>query len=198
MKLLIAIPTRDQMPFQFVESLTKLIRGLDGIDFDVEFKGGTLVYVGRDKLAQKAITGGYSHILWLDSDMVFTEDLFDDLYDNGKDIITGIAHSRREPFPSCVFSEIYPGVCRFEGKYPSEPFKIAGCGMACCLMKVDVLKAIWERHNTCFFPTASLGEDLAFCQRATEGGWEIWADPHVRVGHVGQVVIYPEERLYHA
>ena len=100
MKLLIAIPTNDQMPFQFVESLTKLIRRLDadGIDYDVAFQGGTLVHVGRDKLALKAITGGYSHILWLDSDMVFTEDLLSDLMDARKDFVTGIAHARREPY----------------------------------------------------------------------------------------------------
>ena len=50
MKLLIAIPTYDYMHFQFVECLTKLIRRLDedGIDFEVVYQGGTLVYVGRD------------------------------------------------------------------------------------------------------------------------------------------------------
>lgn len=187
------------MPFQFVESLTKLVRRLeaDGIDFDVEFKGGTLVYVGRDNLAKRAISDDYSHILWLDADMVFNEDLFDDLLDNGKDIVTGIAHSRRAPYPSCIFTEIYPTATVFSGEYPTEAFKIAGCGMACCLMKVDVLRAIWERHDTCFFPTTKLGEDLAFCQRATEGGWEIWADPFVKVGHVGQMVIYPEYQEFY-
>lgn len=78
MKLLIAIPTTDQMPFQFVESLTKLIRRLDAdnVAYDLVFQGGTLVYVGRDKLSLKAISGDYSHVLWLDSDMVFTEDLY--------------------------------------------------------------------------------------------------------------------------
>ena len=67
MKLLIAIPTNDQMPVQFVESLTKLVRKLeaDEIDFEVTFQTGTLVYVGRDKLSLKAMSGGFSHVLWL-------------------------------------------------------------------------------------------------------------------------------------
>ena len=44
MKLLIAIPTTDQMPFQFVESLTKLIRRLDADDvaYDLVFQSGTI------------------------------------------------------------------------------------------------------------------------------------------------------------
>lgn len=194
MKLLIAIPTNDQMPFQFVESLTKLIRRLDtdGIDYEVAFQSGTLVYVGRDKLSLKAITGEYSHVLWLDSDMVFTEDLLEDLMDSGKEFVTGIAHSRRAPYPSCLFTEIYPGISRFEGDYPQEPFKVAGCGMACVLMSVDVIQDVWSHHSTAFFPSRELGEDLAFCHRAAELGHEIWADPHVQVGHVGHLVIYPE------
>ena len=57
MKLLIAIPTYDYMHFLFVECLTKLIRRLDseGVDYDVIYQGGTLVYVGRDRLARIAI-----------------------------------------------------------------------------------------------------------------------------------------------
>ena len=57
MRLLIAIPTYDYMHYQFVECLTKLIRKLDEdeIDYQLAYQGGTLVYVGRDKLAKRAI-----------------------------------------------------------------------------------------------------------------------------------------------
>lgn len=196
MKLLLAIPTRDNMPYQFVESLTNLIRRLDAdkTEYDVEFKGGTLVYVGRDKLAEKAISDGYSHVMWLDSDMVFNEDIVSDLMDSRKDFITGIAHSRRYPHPSCIFTDMKPIPQTFKGEYPGDVFRIAGCGMACALMKVEVLKAVRMAHGTCFFPTQALGEDLAFCKRVTDCGYEIWADPHVQVGHVGQSVIYPTEQ----
>ena len=194
MKLLIAIPTSDQMPFQFVESLTGLIRRLDTdkVSYDVEFKSGTLVHVGRDKLALKAISSNYTHVLWLDSDMVFTDDLFDELMDSGKDFVTGIAHGRREPYASCLFTEIFPNVKRFDDTYPNRLFKVAGCGMACVLMSVEVLRSVWAHHSTAFFPTRDLGEDLAFCQRSSELGFEIWANPFVRVGHVGHMVIYPD------
>ena len=194
MKLLIAIPTTDQMPFQFVESLTKLIRRLDAdnVAYDLVFQGGTLVYVGRDKLSLKAISGDYSHVLWLDSDMVFTEDLFDDLMDSGKDFVTGIAHARREPYPSCIFTEIFPNVSKWKGEYPDKAFKIAGCGMACVLISVEIIRAVWAHHSTAFFPTREFGEDIAFCKRAQDLGYEIYAEPSVKVGHLGHIVIYPE------
>ena len=196
MKLLIAIPTNDQMPFQFVESLTGLIKRLDadGIDYDIAFQGGTLVYVGRDKLALKAMSKDYTHVLWLDSDMVFTDDLFDDLYDTGKKFVTGIAHARREPYLSCIFTELYPAIKRCDGEYPSDTFKIAGCGMACVLMTVDIIKDVWKHHGTAFFPDRDFGEDLSFCKRAQDLGHEIWAEPSVKLGHLGHMVIYPEYR----
>lgn len=194
MKLLIAIPTSDQMPYQFVESLTKLIRRLDedGIKYDVAFQSGTLVHVGRDKLSLKAISGDYSEVLWLDSDMVFTADLYDELRGSGKAFVTGIAHGRREPFASCIFNEIYPGIDRWHGEYPDVTFKIAGCGMACVLIQTDIIRDVWAHHSTAFFPTRELGEDLAFCKRATDLGYEIWANPRVQLGHVGHMVIYPD------
>lgn len=196
MKLLIALPTTDYMHYQFVECLTKLIKRLDAdeIDYEIGFQGSTLVYVGRDRLARKAFTENFTHMLWLDTDMIFTENLLDDLMFSGKPFVTGIAHGRRAPHASCLFTEIFPGCNRWEGEYPSQPFKIAGCGMACVLIEVSIIKDVWEHHGTCFFPERELGEDLAFCKRAANLKHEIWAEPTVRLGHIGHITIYPEYR----
>ena len=195
MKLLIAVPTYDYMHFQFVECLTKLIRRLDEdeVDYEIAFQGGTLVYVGRDKLARRAIDGGFSHVLWLDSDMIFTEDLLDDLMYSGKPFVTGIAHGRRPPHVSCIFRKIWPMIDRWEGhEYPHEAFKIGGCGFACVLIKTEIIKAVFDKNGTAFFPMRELGEDLAFCKRAADLGFEIWAEPSVWMGHIGHITVYPE------
>jgi len=195
MKLMIAIPTHDYMHMDFVKSLIGLCRKLDeeGIEYDVKVHGATLVYYGRDALAHAAIEGDYTDVLWLDADMVFQDTLVEDLQFSGMPFVSGIAHGRRPPHQSCLFTEIYPSVSRFT-EYPSNTFKVAGCGFGCVLMKTEILKKVWNRHGTCFFPTRELGEDLAFCQRATEGGVEIWAEPSVRLGHIGHIAIYPEYR----
>ena len=194
MKLLIAIPTLDYIHVEFMKCLLKLTEQLndEGIPYEVKVVSGTLVYLAREEIVSYALGYEFTHVLWLDSDMVFTEDLFDNLLDCGKEFVTGIAHSRRAPYPSCLFTEIYPGVRRFEGEYPTEPFKVAGCGMACVLMEVEVLRDVWAHHSTAFFPERELGEDIAFCKRAQDLGHEIWAEPHVQVGHVGHFVVYPE------
>ena len=193
MKLLIAIPAFDNIPTKFVECLTALVQRLDrdGVNVDVKFLTGTLVYAARDKLAIHAIMNSYTHVLWLDSDMVFDDELLYDLQFSHKDFVSGIARSRRPPYVSCLFSDL-PTIQRIDD-YPRDTFRVAGCGFACVLIKTEILSAVRERYHTCFLPSADLGEDLAFCKRASELGYPIWAEPAVKIGHIGQIVIYPDD-----
>lgn len=192
MKLLICVPTNDYIHYRFVDCLQKLIRRLDAdeVKYDVKLLGGTLVYVARDKLAAMAISGGYTHTLWLDADMTFSDELVDDFLFSRRKFITGICYSRRSPYVSCIFKEIWPGVERFDDDIPeSGIFRIGGCGMACVMIETEVLQAVKDKFGTCFFPMRELGEDLAFCKRATECGYHIYADASVKPGHIGQIEV---------
>ena len=108
MKLLIGIPSLDFQHVDFVKSLTALIVRLkdDSIDFDVQIEAGTLVHVARDKIACKAINEHYTHVLWFDADMVFTDDVLDSLMFCGKQFVSGICHSRRKGYHSCLFKNL--------------------------------------------------------------------------------------------
>lgn len=195
MRLLVGIPSTDFLHVEFVKSLTNLILRLkkDKVDFTVHFESGTLVYVARDNIACKAINEGYTHVLWLDSDMVFTDDFFDTLTFCGKPFVCGIFQSRRKGYHSALFKNLdINNLERFE-EYPSQPFRIAGCGFAGVLIETEVLKAVMQKHGTCFLPLKMYGEDLAFCLRASQMGYEIWADPTAVMGHVGHITIYPED-----
>ena len=193
MKLLIAVPAHDQIHTRFVESLVGLLQRLhaDGVTADVKFIAGTLVYVARDRLAAHAVQNGYTHVLWLDADMVFDDELLYDLQFAHKDFVSGIAVSRRSPYVGCLFSDL-SRIQRVE-RIPNDTFRVQGCGFACVLIKTDILRAVREKYNTCFLPTSDLGEDLAFCRRATDCGFSIWAEPGAKVGHIGQLVIYPDD-----
>ena len=195
-KLLVAIPTTDYMHFEFVRSLTALVEWLkdSGIDYEVRFKGLSLVYAARDNLTCYAINNDFTDVLWLDSDMVFEPNILEDLQFCGKPFVTGVAHSRRPPYVSCTFTDIALNSITRVGDYPQEPFRIAGCGFACVLIKTEILKHVLETYKTCFLPMPAYGEDVAFCKRATDLGYEIWCEPTVRLGHIGHITIYPEMR----
>ena len=195
MKLLIAVPTLDYVHVTFMEKLLALAKLLTkrGVDYEIKIKSGTLVYLAREELTAYALSEGFTHVLWLDSDMVFEEEVVDDLFDTGKDFVCGIFHARRPGHQSCIFKSLKPPERYRYDEYPFETFRIKGCGMACTLVKTDILLAVKREYGCCFTPDFSLGEDLAFCHRANEMGFEIWCEPTVRVGHIGHLTIYPED-----
>lgn len=197
MKLLIAIPTMDTVPVQFMQSLIRLTQKLsaDGVDYTVAIESGTLVYMARDRLAGRAVNQGFSHVLWLDSDMVFEPELLEDLQFSGKDFVTGIAHGRRKPFGSCLFKNIDLNHLELWtlDEYPNDTFEVAGCGMACCLMTTEVVKQVMIANGTAFTPLPQYGEDISFCKRAAALGFKIYAEPTVRLGHVAHLAIWPDD-----
>lgn len=196
MKLLIAIPAMDFICTEFVKSLLRLTDKLkdDGVDFETRIEAGTLVYFARDKLARYAMNNGFTHVLWLDSDMVFEPEILEDLQFSGKSFVSGIAHGRRKPYMSCLFKSYSPEVIRWEYKdYPHNTFEVAACGMAVTLVETKILSDVIMKYNTAFTPTEYFGEDVAFCDRARSFGYKVYAEPAVRVGHVGHITIYPED-----
>ena len=191
-RLLIAIPTNDYVHADFVVSLSKLQSELSRrhVAYDVEIIAGTLVYYARNRLANKAINEHYTHVLWLDSDMVFNEQVVDDLMEVGKDMVCGAFVSRRPPYGPCVYTSIEKNHVTQVKDWGLNPFRVDGCGFATVLTSVDLLQAVTQKFGTCFQPTDYYGEDLAFCWRAKQLGYEIWCEPTVRVGHIAHVPVY--------
>lgn len=192
MKLLIAIPTVDYIHHLFAESLNKLTRKLDvdGIDYDVKFQSGTLIYLERDALVKYAVQNKFTHMLWLDADMVFSDDILDKFMKDYKPFVSCIYVSRHRNKNSVLFDDLLWS--HRITKYPEELFRIEGCGFGCVLMETKIPQAIMDEHGTCFIPSARYGEDLAFCEKVLKHGYEMWANPNVIVGHIGNTIYYPD------
>ena len=196
-RLLIAVPCMDYVHTDFLKSLVGLQGHLqrEGINHHVEIVAGTLIYFARDKLAGKAINEGFTHLLFLDSDMVFDENIVETLTFCGKDFVCGAFQARRPPYGKCVYSSLKP-LTKVEN-WGMEPFRVKGCGMACTMIGAEILKEVQSKYGTCFSPMiidgTKYGEDLAFCVRANDIGAEIWCEPTARCGHIAHVPIWPGE-----
>ena len=195
MRLLIAIPTTDYIHADFVKSLLALTAELSRkkIEYTVGIQTGTLVYIARDKLANKAVNEKYTHVLWLDSDMVFNEQIVDDLLFCGKEMVCGAFVSRRPPYGACVYSSIKKNQVEKIKEFGTKPFRVDGCGFACVLVTTELIQAVQLKFGTAFQPTDYYGEDLAFCWRAGQLGREIWCEPTARCGHITHVPVWPGE-----
>ena len=197
MKLMIAVPSTDYMHANFVQSLCNLQAELSRkrISHTVEIQAGTLVYYARIKLANKAINEGYSHVLWLDSDMVFSENIVEDLMDCEKEMVCGAFVSRRPPYGPCVYTSIRQNDIQKVKDFGITPFRVDGCGFACVLTTTELLQAVNQKYGTTFMPTDDYGEDLAFCWRVKGIGREIWCEPTVRPGHITHLPVYAGEGI---
>lgn len=198
-KLLVAVPCYESMRPEFAQSLVALMAKMteDRVPYEVKILPGTLVYMARDALARHAVNNGFSHVLWLDADMVFEPTILDDLTISGKtdQILCGRFVSRHNPYLPTIFKRLEPNADRFdEDHIPDDTFRIGACGFACVLTPAQALGDVMNSNGgKCFLLTPKASEDLAFCQRAEGLGYEIWCEPTARVGHVGAVTIWPED-----
>ena len=195
MRLLIAIPSTDYMHADFVKSLCGLTTELSRkrVAYDIGLQTGTLVYIARNRLANKAVNENFTHVLWFDSDMVFNPTILDDLMFCGKEMVCGAFVSRRPPYGSCVYSSIKKDQIEKVKDFGTKPFRVDGCGFACVLTTTELIQAVQQKFGTAFQPTDYYGEDLAFCWRVGQIGREIWCEPTARCGHIAHVPIWPGE-----
>ena len=207
MKLMIAVPALDYVHADCVRCLMGLVGRLSaaGIAHEVQFKTGTLVYLAREALTARAIQGTYTHVLWLDADMVFEETIAEKLLESGREFVTGFYCQRRPPFASCAFTRLVPRVERLEGagtesgadgwagEDPGRLVRIAGCGFGCALTRVEMLDDVYRHYGKAFTPSEQFGEDLMFCVRAQDRGYELWCDTSVRCGHIGHLIVRPDD-----
>ena len=199
MKLLVAVPTTDYVHAEFMKCLEKLTIRLakDRTDFDVEIVGGTLVYIARNRLAQHAVNEGFTHVLWLDSDMTFEPQIAEDLMWCDADMVCGAFVMRRPQWGPCVYSDIRrTGTTKKVREFGKEPFRVAGSGFAAVMTKTELLKKVYEKFGTYFRPMEHLAEDLAFCWRANRVGAKIMCEPTVRPGHIAQIPVYAGDDLF--
>ena len=198
MKIFIAIPTMESVPVQFLGSMLQLKR----TDYEIKFgiETGSLVYNARNNLARQAVAAECDWVLWLDSDMVFDPELLDRMLtvckENDIDFLTALCFRRKPPYTPCIFDVLEQ---RKDGKgarytaflsVPEGRFKVGGCGFAGVLMSTDVLISVAARFGGQMFdPMYGFGEDVAFCWRARQCGYDIWCDSSIEMGHVGQCVV---------
>ena len=132
---------------------------------------GTLVHKARNKLVESSIDGfkEATHILFIDDDMVFTNDDLDKLLDSGKDFIGSVCVEKSPPFHPCLvpLKKDWSSLKKlWESK---KPMKVDSIGMGFTLVKVDLLKDLLKKNKQLFYfeRNSDFGEDYNFCLQAT-------------------------------
>lgn len=194
-KILICVPSMDYVAAGFAQSLAMLQKG--GNETAIMFQVGSLVYEARNKLAKKAIELETDYTMWFDSDMVFEPDTMVRLLEHNKPFISGAYFRRSPPYSLVAFEEVDAENRKWKDlALPSEVTKCGGVGFGCVLVKTEVLFNVAAKYGEWFEPMNNFGEDLSFCYRARQCGYDLYIDPSITCGHIGHITI--NESFYKA
>lgn len=154
----------------------------------------------RDHIVAKALIhpAGYTHVLFLDADMVWPTDVLTRMlahYDNG--IVSGLYHLKGGDYAPVAMgngtraAESGVTVYTHDRSYREtgavlRPQEVVGMG--CALIPLAVFRAIgprpWFQYEVDDQGWPAVSEDVPFCRKARDAGYAIWLDPTIKCGHV--------------
>lgn len=147
---------------------------------------GVLIPQLREGSAKAVLETGASHILFIDSDMMFPRDTIKMLLSRDRDII-GANYIQRTDQTKWT-AQINNNSVISTGQKGVQEVDIIGMGV--CLIKTDVFRKIKQPwFNTPFENGSYLGEDAYFCREAQKNGFKIYVDHDLsqQVHHIGEI-----------
>lgn len=197
MKVHIAIPSLDMVPLQFALSLAAMVQTVawdkkmrKEIAISIGHQQGSLIMDARNALVAQAQEIGASHILFLDSDMVFPVTTLSILASHHKPIVAA-SYVKRYPPHEMLGTPAKP--------YNPQSGPLAEMitiPLGCALIKLDVFTKL-PRPYFAYIQGAdkatTISEDTYFCNLARSAGFTIHLDPELtrHIGHVGSKVFKP-------
>jgi hypothetical protein len=193
----IAIPANDAARYTFfAASLTSLVHPPNTA---VRWAFGSDRIRGRNNLVRESLELGSEWLWFLDDDHAFPPwmlmrllnwfDTRDDV-----DIVSPIYLQRMMPFAPVVYThqdEKGDYVPLFLPDYPTsfdDPLvKVHAAGTGGMLIRTSVFEMMPEP----WFEHGHASEDLIFCEKARDLGYDIWCDLSSWLGHITTTVIWP-------
>jgi len=211
----IAIPIAQMVEPKTLQSMMALVNYSATHGIDIKHIGITeraLIDDARNVLADTFLKSPTEWMFWMDSDMVFDPDTIVKLFNVAEakkaKMVTGIYYQRKGMNYPCLWSRgdelegrdektglgspksstnKYVGTFAFPHKDKKEPFKVHAAGFGCVLVHRSVFEVLprpWFK-----FIKGTCSEDFYFFVNAHEMGFELWAEPTINLGHIGDAPV---------
>lgn len=127
-----------------------------------------------------------THILFLDSDILPRKAAFEKLLKMDKDIVMGVYNIAQNGYLKWSVSREEPYELLGLEELPRNPFKIKSGGFGVTLIKYEVFETLeWPYWKNVYVPgNIQTGEDIYFCRKVIEAGYDIWCEPVVKCSHI--------------
>lgn len=197
-----------QVPAPMVASLLQLHKPEPCAFMIVERQ---MIEIARNGIVMEALKNNCTHVLMVDDDNPIPADTLEKFMEDDKDIVIAPILSRNPNkngiHDLCAFyMKEVDGVKLYENieQFRDDGYlhKIDGGGTGCILIKIEVLQKlnsiykerIFERTRDVFpkpitvdgkeYTERTMSEDVQFCERAIENGFEVWLDSRIKPLHI--------------
>lgn len=199
LKITIGLPSNGFIRVETALSVVVSVTSSPNCLFKLEAPVGCYIHQLRKHIATEAIKCGSSHLMFIDSDMVFPSDGIAKLLHHNKPIIGADYNYKFLPKRSITKLDPdklnpahiqddpdFPGNKLIGANRPKEPFEVRAVGTGFMLIQTWVFEKIpqpwfWFEHRD----NEMVGEDTYFCDRARENGISVWCDPTIPIEHIG-------------
>jgi hypothetical protein len=198
-----------QVTTEFAVSLARTVKVMQ-CPIRLDYEGSCYVHRNRNVLLDRALKGDSTHLMFVDTDIVFPPDGIMRLLAQQKPIIGGAYNLKRDFDDGArrrttvkALPEMLNGRPHSEWVLPRDkPFECAGLPTGFMLIELDVLRNLpvqpdfggdregapdkgprnwFDFGNYAGF----VGEDIYFCDFVRNQGVPIWCDPTIKLGHIG-------------
>jgi hypothetical protein len=221
-KVYIGIPIMFWVDPNFMLSLMRLPQDMQMLGLYGELKphiGDSAVGRARNSLTRKFLESDCTHLLMIDSDLVFSAQQVQRIMSYDEPIVAGLYYKKQEGEPQPVINACENPIMQDNGLYQ---VKYAGTGF------LRIAREVFERMIDVYgdeigysldhapeiteydfwqmgvykYPTGKkrwLSEDWYWCQRATDLGYKIWVDRGITLRHSGNCLYplsYQEKQIF--
>lgn len=201
--VLVAVPTYETIKTECYEGIWSLN---SQEDIKISFKGavGYDCARARNEIVKNFLSSdeNYTHLWMIDSDTVLPAGMFltDEYYlmhllDKKCDILLGWYPRKDDPGRTELFMEGYDGYpaaarwnCSEISRWSREFIPVKGGGFGCAILSRKVLETLeypyfkYESRDDGTF----MSEDLYFCDKARNAGFQIWTCRDLGCDHIGR------------
>ncbi len=170
-----------------VASLVIAVKAI-GCEAHLGIRAGPYTHWNREELVQDALETNATHLMMIDTDIVFGADAIPRLLAHQKDIVGAMYNCKSlPPLNTIKMADESGNLVSVKGEdIPRELFQCAALPGGFMLVDLARLRHCVEPpYFTCEPP---IGEDVFFSRKCAAAGLCIWCDPSVEIGHVGEYV----------
>lgn len=169
--------------------------------------GDSLIERARHDSLAEFLDSGADYLLTLDDDVNVPYDTIPQLVSRDKDIVAGFYRLKQQDIIMAIrpITDERPTIEYYRDVFAKgECVRVRYASTGCMMVKREAVLDMVEKYPDVryvqnltqkqisglylpfIYKGELLSEDWAFCQRALDVGYEVWADGAVRLGHVGE------------